>query len=191
MKWAFDTKTIVRLFNVADLLGIILTLIMTFLIQFILHELPCPLCILQRVGFICMAFGFLLNLRFGFQPSHYAITILSALFTSFIALRQVALHVVPGTGSYGSPLFGLHLYTWSFITSMFIAIVATLLLSIDRQYGHNAPPEIQFPKTTHTFFAVTVLLIVANIISVLFICGINDCPDDPIQYKLLDNRSSL
>ena len=31
------------------------------------------------------------------------------------SLRQISLHVVPGTGSYGSALFGMHFYTWAFV----------------------------------------------------------------------------
>ena len=120
--------------NALEILGIFVTLLMAFAFQFVLHELPCPLCLLQRIGFFSMAFGFLLNLRFGLRPSHYAFVILWALFTSFVALRQIALHVVPGTGTYGSPFLGMHLYTWSFVVSMGIIVFTTLFLGVDRQY---------------------------------------------------------
>lgn len=81
--------------NAAELAGIFLVLTVALVLQMFFHEVPCTLCLLQRVGFIGIALGFLMNLRFGFYPSHYALVILSALFTSFVALRQIALHVVP------------------------------------------------------------------------------------------------
>ena len=107
-----------RFFNFIELTGIFFMLLLCFIFQIVLHELPCPLCLLQRLGFLCVALGFMMNLRFGLRPSHYAISILSALFTGFVALRQIALHVVPGSGSYGAAFLGMHLYTWSFVISM-------------------------------------------------------------------------
>src|SRR5258708_5735838 len=130
-------KTIIffdQLVNMFELTIVVIILLTAFVFQFNLRELPCPLCLLQRVGFLCIAFGFLLNLRFGFRPSHYSIVLISGLFTSFVALRQIALHVIPGSGAYGSGIFGLHLYTWSFVAAMAITIATTLLLGIDRQY---------------------------------------------------------
>lgn len=179
--------------NAIEILGISLTLVMAFLLQFVQHELPCPLCLLQRIGFILVSFGFLLNLRFGFRPSHYAVSLLSALFTSFVALRQIALHVIPGTGSYGSPLFGFHLYTWSFIVSILIIIATTLILSIDRQYlgflnSQNQNNEnninqiskkIRHARITHSLFALVMIIILINVFSVLSICGLGDCPENP------------
>ena len=41
--------------------------------------------------------------------------LLAALFGMAVAGRQILLHITPGTGSYGAPLFGLHFYTWSFL----------------------------------------------------------------------------
>ncbi len=109
--------------NLLEVYFIILMLVMAFAIQFILHEIPCPLCLLQRLGFLAIAFGFLMNLRFGLRPSHYAIVIISALYTSFVALRQIALHVVPGTGSYGSAIL------------VFIFILGHLLFRLQSYYS--------------------------------------------------------
>ncbi len=80
-----------------------------------LGELPCPLCLLQRIDFIALGRGLLLNMRFGPSPLHYGLVIAAALFGAAAAGRQVLLHIVPGSGAYGSPLFGLHLYTWSLV----------------------------------------------------------------------------
>src|SRR5579862_2934195 len=94
MKYIVPTERLASLF---ELVAVITVLAMTLLLQFVFNELPCPLCLLQRIGFVGIAYGLLLNLRFGFKPSHYAVVILSGLFTAFVALRQIALHVIPGT----------------------------------------------------------------------------------------------
>jgi disulfide bond formation protein DsbB len=171
-----------KLGNIFQLLGIASMMLMAFLFQIVLHELPCPLCLLQRIGFLGIAFGLLLNLRFGFRPSHYAIVLFSALFTSFVALRQIGLHVIPGSAAYGDPVFGFHLYTWSFIIAMIFVISTTFLLAFDRQYQMNSVSIKKLDWISHSLFAILLLLVLANIVSVLLECGIGQCPDNPTQY---------
>lgn len=173
-----------RFSTILELTGIMAMLLMASVFQFFLNELPCPLCLLQRLGFFAVSFGFLLNLRFGFRPSHYAIIILSALFTSFVALRQIALHIVPGTGAYGDPIFGLHLYTWSFIISMLIAVVTTVLLGFDRQYVINKPIPPRIRSIARVLFFTCLLLLAVNIVSVFMQCGFDACPENPVAYAL-------
>jgi disulfide bond formation protein DsbB len=171
-----------RLCNFIELSGVIVMLFIALTFQILFHELPCPLCLLQRLGFFGVAMGFLLNLRFGLRPSHYAIVILSALFTSFVALRQIALHVVPGTGTFGDAFLGLHLYTWSFVVSMIILVVTACLLSIDRQYRTTDLPISGFRLLTSLLFVILLILVGMNIATVLLQCGITLCPDNPTQY---------
>lgn len=173
-----------RVANYAELLAVTIVLCVAFLIQFAFEELPCPLCLLQRFGFVCIAYGLLLNLRFGFRPSHYAIVILSAVFTAFVALRQIALHVLPGTGAYGSAIFGLHLYTWSFIAATLVIISTTVLLGADRQYSKSVIKSKRGRHAVNALFLVVVFLIVANVLSVFLECGWQACPDNPITYEL-------
>lgn len=170
-----------KLANACDVLGLVCILALALFFEFVLHELPCPLCLLQRVGFYFMVFGFLLNLRFGFKPSHYAIVIISGFFTSFVAMRQIALHVIPGTGAYGSPILGFHLYTWSFIIAMAVTVITTLMLSIDRQYKSVVHKD-ETSVLTHTLFTLTTITLIINIISVIMICGFSICPDNPTKF---------
>lgn len=171
-----NIKNRVRILNALETLGIQFILVVALGFQIFLHDLPCPLCLLQRVGFFGIAIGLLMNLRFGLHPSHYAIALLSALFTSFVALRQIALHVVPGTGVYGLPFLGLHLYTWSFIISMLIILFTTVMLGIDRQYQNSMAIRMQSHWSTYTLIALTALLLIINIISLFMQCGFGECP---------------
>lgn len=182
----FDRKITVqgieRWLNALELAGILLLLVMAFTFQFVLHELPCPLCLLQRVGFLIISVGFLLNLRFGLRPSHYALSLLGALFTAFVALRQMSLHIVPGSDSYGSSIFGLHMYTWSFIVSMLIVIFTTIILGFDIQYLKAEPAPKCFKPIVHILFILLLGMAIMNFISVLVECGLNECPDNPTHY---------
>ena len=86
-----------------------------FAAQLVLGELPCPLCLLQRVQFAMLAIGPILNIRHGPRPSHYAASLLTAALGAVVAARQILLHILPGDPGYGSALFGHHYYTWSLI----------------------------------------------------------------------------
>lgn len=171
-----------RICNILEVVGIIFVLLAASIFQFFFHELPCPLCLLQRIGFFGIAFGFLLNLRFGLRPSHYSIVLLSAIFTSFTALRHIALHIVPGTGFYGSALFGFHLYTWSFIIAMIVIVITTLMSGVDRQYLVGQAFKMRYPWLVHSLFVVLIILLGINLLSVLMQCGFHECPDNPTRY---------
>src|SRR6185503_5237831 len=65
--------------NTLSLYAVALVLAAAYAAQFILHELPCPLCLLQRILFAALAVGPILNIRFGPRPSHYAMSLLAAI----------------------------------------------------------------------------------------------------------------
>lgn len=168
--------------NALNIIGIALLLILAFVFQFVFKELPCPLCILQRAGFLLTACGFLFNLHYGLRPSHYVLALLGCLLTSFIALRQIALHIAPGSGTYGSAIFGLHLYSWSFIIAMLLAVLTSAVLALDRQYLEPYKQTPVFKKTRYLLFIVLIVLAITNFVSVLAECGLRECPSDPVSY---------
>ncbi len=118
-------------------------LLVAFYYQFALGELPCPLCALQRVGFIVAGVALMLNLRNGYAPAHYGLVLLTSVAAASASLRQIALHVVPGSGSYGSALFGWHFYTWAFVGyGALVVYVGAMLLLVPARAGrrtHAAP----------------------------------------------------
>ena len=65
--------------NALGLYAIALVLAAAFAAQLLLHELPCPLCLLQRILFAALAVGPILNIRFGPRPSHYALSLFAAI----------------------------------------------------------------------------------------------------------------
>ncbi len=186
-----NKNTFFKVLNVIDVIGIVFILLIAFGFQFYLKELPCPLCLLQRVGLIAIAFGFLLNIRYSIRPSHYAISLLSAVLTSFVSLRQILLHIAPGDTGYGSMVLGLHMYTWLFIVCMLAIIYISIVMSSDIQYKINKDSEkhtvykSKFLNTlSHIAFALFLAIIVANIASLIAECGFTSCPDNPVSYKV-------
>lgn len=176
---------VVRLGNAAGAASMATILLVTFGLQFGLKELPCPLCNLQRVAFVLCGFGFLLNLRFGAQPLHYALTLLGALFGLVVSGRQVLLHIVPGSGSYGTAMLGLHLYTWSLILFFaVIAVVAVLMIFSGRPEHHNTDHQaaLRFRGVYRLAAYLLVAATLANAANSFLLCGPVECPDTPTSY---------
>jgi len=133
-----------RLLNALALIAISAILLAAFYTQIVARELPCPLCILQRAGFVAVGLGLALNLLIGPRPGHYGLMILAALAGGAVSLRQVALHIVPGSGAYGDPVLGLHLYSWAALIFGAIILGAAAMLFFERQFepttGARAQP---------------------------------------------------
>lgn len=171
--------------NALGLLAISGVLAFALADQIVYGDLPCPLCILQRAGFVAAGFGLALNLRFGPRPSHYAIMILGAVAGGVIALRQVALHVVPGSGSYGSAFLGLHFYTWAFVLFCLIVVGSAMMLLFDRQFRDAEKSSTALSGLALAVFGLFALLTFGNGVSTLLECAGGLCPDDPTGYLLL------
>ncbi|MEC6798852.1 disulfide bond formation protein B [Photobacterium sp. S4TG1] len=170
--------------NILGLLGITAILLMGSIIQLVFHELPCPLCLLQRVGFMMVMFGFMLNILWGPQQPHYGIILLGALFGATAALRQVSLHLLPNDLGYGSPLLGMHYYTWAFVIFVMTIIGVAVLLCLWRQEKNTTNYRIKNIGKLACYLAIIVVLI--NIISTFIMTGPHVTPADPHSYWLLD-----
>ena len=163
----------------AGLAGLIAVLLVAYADQFAGRDLPCPLCLLQRVALVGVAYGLLLNLRYGPQPHGYAIMLLAALFGMGVAGRQVLLHIVPGSGAYGAPLLGLHLYTWSFILFALVILGTAMMLFVPRpETGAWTLPAGMKHALAWAIIGLTAL----NAVTTFLQCGPIECPDDPLRY---------
>ncbi|WP_171234105.1 disulfide bond formation protein B [Ruegeria sp. HKCCA6837] len=182
------TPELSRTLNAIGMLAVSLVLVLAYVYQFALYELPCPLCLLQRVGFVAVGVGLGLNLLYGARPHHYAIVLIAALYGVSVSIRQILLHIVPGTGHYGSPVLGLHYYTWAAIAFFLVLLGTAVMLLFERQYNHDASAEPKFGgnKLAKTAFFVMLALAVLNAGSTLLECGPGICADPPTSYKLID-----
>jgi disulfide bond formation protein DsbB len=171
--------------NTLGLLAIVAVLAFTLGDQLLYKDLPCPLCILQRVGFVLAGFGLALNLRFSPHPSHYALTLFGALFCGAVSIRQILLHIVPGSGAYGDAFLELHFYTWALIVFVLIILGTACMLLFDRQFERSAHGTGPLTGLAFIVFALFVVLVLGNGLSTFLECGVGLCPDNPIEYEFL------
>jgi disulfide bond formation protein DsbB len=169
--------------NALSLYGVAAVLAAAFAAQFILNELPCPLCLLQRIMFTALAIGPILNVRFGPRPSHYALSLLAALIGAMVSTRQVLLHIMPGDAGYGSAMLGYHYYTWALLGFVAAIVLLAMILLFDKQFdGTRTPPASAFARTA---VWLVIGLTALNVISTLLECGLSACADNPVVYELL------
>ncbi|CAM2954273.1 disulfide bond formation protein B [Vibrio neptunius] len=176
-----NQNQIIRL-NILGLFGMTFVLLIGFVLQFALNELPCPLCLLQRIGFAMVMFGFMLNIKYGVQQRHYGVVLIGALFGAATALRQVSLHVIPGTPGYGSAIFGMHYYTWAFVLFAATILAVAVLMMLWNQAWNNESYEMS--KLGRLVCLLALSVVALNVISTFFECGPYQCPDDPVSYWL-------
>jgi disulfide bond formation protein DsbB len=176
--------------NALSLYALASLLAAAFAAQLLLHELPCPLCLLQRVQFAMLAIGPILNIRFGPRPSHYAVSLLSAVLGAVVASRQILLHILPGDPGYGTDMLGVHYYTWALIGFGVAILLLAAMLLFDRQFEDDRPPS-QLAAGPFASLAVwlVVALTAANVASTLLECGFAACADNPVLYELLQHGS--
>lgn len=163
--------------NQLALLAIVGMLSYGFVDQLYFGELPCPLCLMQRVGFVIIGFAFVLNIRCGAHSAHYGWGIMGGLVGMMVSLRQVLLHILPGDKGFGTTFLELHFYTWAFVGYMgLLGAQAILLMLPNREVRSRS-------LFANGLVIIFILLVLGNLISTLLECGIGSCPDDPIKYE--------
>jgi disulfide bond formation protein DsbB len=169
-------KDIQRTLNALICLIICGVLLSAFGVEFLWREVPCPLCMLQRLCMIGAAIGCMLNVKFGIKASHYGLMLLSSLAGGTVALRQISLHVCPGTPTFGFPVLGLSLYTWSFLVFACVVLsVAGLLFLYDHKEEESNEQQMSgFGKAA---FTVLLLVTATNVVTTFFHCGLGPCHD--------------
>jgi hypothetical protein len=98
-----------------------------------------------------------------------------------VAARQIFLHILPGDAGFGSPVLGLHLYTWCFI-AFACQIAASGVLAIAA--GWLTDSKVSWPLTRVTAIAFAAIVI-ANLLSVIAEAGLHwELPENPVSYLL-------
>jgi disulfide bond formation protein DsbB len=176
--------------NALSLYAVALLLAAAFAAQLLLHELPCPLCLLQRVMFALLAIGPILNIRFGPRPSHYALSLLSAIVGAVVSTRQILLHILPGDPGYGTALFGYHYYTWALVGFAAAIVLLSAMLLFDRQFERDdKAPQVAAGAFAHAAVWLVIAFTALNVVSALLECGFGACADNPVVYELLKRRA--
>lgn len=173
-----------RWVNVLALLALLGVLAGSLHLQFGVGEQPCPLCLIQRSGMIGLAVGPALNLLWGFKARNYAISILAACAGGAGSIRQILLHIAdPADPGYGPAVFGLHLYTWAFVTFAVgvIGCAVMLLWNTPFMSGDQGVCHVpgRFRALTYAVVIWIFLDVVLIAVSTIPECGLGMCPDNP------------
>ena len=165
----------------------ILTAAMT--LQYAKGELPCPLCLLQRVAMFGVCFGIIENFRRGFSYQNTGYSLLFTIFLLVVAVRQTLLDIYPRPGHeyIGSAVLGLHMPVWSIIIALCLltAYAAKLAVLGGDEYLEEIPPN-QFPligKLGDVASLYVIVICAVNFVSVVLQCGLEEC--HTFGYRLL------
>jgi disulfide bond formation protein DsbB len=174
-----------RKLNAIGMLLVCAVLAMGFYSQFTQRELPCPLCLLQRVATVAVLCGLMLNVVKGPKPDHYSIMIIGAFFGGAVSLRQISLHVVPGTGTYGAPFLGMHYYTWAFLVFALIVLGTAIIAAYSTQYHKQQfIPFREQSGLAKVAIVVSLAFVALNAVATFAECGPIECPSNPTSYWL-------
>src|SRR5258705_8408155 len=180
------TRSIAVTLNALSLYAVALVLAAAFAAQLLLHELPCPLCLLQRIQFAVLAIGPIMNIRWGPRPSHYALSLLAAVAGAVFSSRQVLLHIMPGDAGYGTALLGYHYYTLALLAFLAAIVLLAAMLLFDRQFEQDGAAQVVAPGA----FAMSAVWLVIgltalNVVSTLLECGFCARAHKPLVYEIL------
>lgn len=157
--------------------------------QYAFGELPCPLCLLQRVALFGAAIGIAAQFRHGFHWRNVGISMGFALLLLVVAVRQTLLDIAPRPGHayIGTAVLGLHMPVWSIViaTALLAGYALAMVLfgggTAIEQASLAAHPTLARAGEIATF--VLIALCVVNFVSVVLQCGLDQC--HTMGYRLL------
>ena len=146
--------------------------------QYIDGEIPCPLCLLERVAMFACCFGLIWQLRDGGSQRGAGIAMLSAELLLVISVRQTLLDIVPRPGHayIGSAVFGLHMAVWSvfFAVALLIGLAARLSVLGGPRWTSSAGRST-LPRVSTGLGLYVAILCALSFVSVLVQCGFGQC----------------
>jgi disulfide bond formation protein DsbB len=178
--------TLNDLFLLAMMLTIAAILTVAMVLQYYGGEIPCPLCLLQRVAMFGVGFGIILHFRHGYSAQNTGISMLFALFLLIVSARQTLLDIYPRPGhSYiGSAVLGLHMPVWSVVIAVAILMAFTIELTVlggDDLRNLQRSPALGRVARLLSLYMIAIGLI--NFASVAVQCGVDACHTS--GYRLL------
>jgi disulfide bond formation protein DsbB len=155
-------------------------------IQYAFGELPCPLCLLQRVAMFGVCFGIIQQLRNGTSERSTGLSLIFTILLLVISVRQTLLDLFPRPGHeyIGSAIFGIHMPVWSVLIAMALLLGFAVKLALFG--GSHAVPETEGKRMSRFIQGLCIYVIVIcaiNFLSVVLQCGFGECHTS--GYKLL------
>ncbi len=165
-----------RIINSLGLFAIAIIQVSALVVQLGMGELPCTLCLLQRLAFFGVGLGLVLNVLYGVKTRHYAIIGAMAVFGASISMRQILLHILPGNPGFSIAVYGYHFYTWAFIFFVCILLVSLWVMSNGSQYNDSVYVSLgNQPLVSKIAVCLFGTLLVFDGLLVFAQCGIEEC----------------
>ncbi len=157
--------------------------------QYAKGEIPCPLCLLQRVAMFGVCFGIIRNFRDGFSYQNVGYSMLFAMLLLVVSVRQTLIDIYPRAGHeyVGSAIFGLHMPVWSVVIATALLSAFALQLAIFGRSEDLKTPVVKLSPTLDRFGQIFSLYVVTlcavNLVSAILQCGFGQC--HTFDYSLL------
>lgn len=108
-----------------------------------------------------------------------------------VAIRQILLHICPGIPTFGMPVLGYSLYTWSFLT--FCASFVGILILM---WFYEGKEEVPRPSTFCKVAAAFIFIVACyNFIEVIIKCRVGPCKQikskEHFLYQVNSHHKSL
>jgi disulfide bond formation protein DsbB len=189
-----------RVLNFIGLMAMAGVLLGAYIYQFAYRELPCTLCLLQRLAMFAVGFGAAMNLMLGPDPRHYGVCLVSAVFGMSISLRQTMLHIDPFFDTkagqptlsattnppFGHAVFGFDLYVWGFLLFGTVILCVGIVQLFPSQFRRAGEEPAWLTKLAVIGVGLFLALAALETLTTFFECGIGDCPNDGSwDWKLL------
>jgi disulfide bond formation protein DsbB len=180
-----ETLTALFYLSMLYVVAAILTAAMAY--QYLNHEIPCPLCLLQRLALFGVCFGIIQNFRSGYSDRNTGWSLLFTLFLLFVSVRQTLINIYPRPGHayVGSAVFGIHMPVWCVLIATAILVAFGLKLTVlggDHKFEGRKPAGA-LGKLAAAGVIVVVVLCTINFASVVVQCGLDSCRTS--GYRLL------
>jgi disulfide bond formation protein DsbB len=180
-----ETLTALFYLSMLYVVAAILTAAMAY--QYLNHEIPCPLCLLQRLALFGVCFGIIQNFRSGYSDRNTGWSLLFTLFLLFVSVRQTLINIYPRPGHayVGSAVFGIHMPVWCVLIATAILVAFGLKLTVlggDHKFEGRKPAGA-LAKLATAGVIVVVVLCTINFASVVVQCGLDSCRTS--GYRLL------
>ena len=154
-------------------------------VQYTLGEIPCPLCLLQRVAMFGCCFGLIMQLRSDNSERGTGVALIFAVLLLVISVRQTLLDLFPRPGHeyIGSAVLGIHLPVWSVIVAMALLFGFAIRLALFGGARNDVAAERgPLHSITHLLWIYVIATCAINFLSVIAQCGLDQC--HTLGYRL-------
>lgn len=144
-------------------------------IQFVIGDLPCRLCMWQRMSMMLIAAVLLVNIRFGQNTRNYGMILFFALFGAIVSIRQILSYIAPGNPGYGPAVFSMHTYTWALLVFASSILASAVMLILNSMQGSDGAQPLPV-GAVKGLIGVTMAVVLTLSVATFFQCGLDVCP---------------